>query len=356
MYDSRTSRKNRTFLVVGVVALAFLGVMTGLVFAQPKTKASYKIGLIAKSESNPVCQAARVGAEDAARELGKKYNIEIEILWRTPAAEDAQKQAGFIEQLAVVGVDGLAISCSDASKVNAAIDKAVDGGVLVACFDSDAPKSKRFIYHGVDDVECGQEVMKELAAALGPGGGKIAVLAGNQTAPNLQTRVRGVKEELAKHANLSLVDVYYHNETAQDSAAKVQEVQTANPDIVGWAMVGGWPLFSDALMNWPPGKVKIVAVDALPAQLKYVEKGIVQALLAQRVYDWGHRSVELLIEKLHNGKSPPTSRDIAKLDRVTKENVAEYGKNWDKWLGKTKDAPAEAKPEAEREPAKPDKK
>lgn len=349
MLNSRSANCNRAFLVA---ALAVLGVMTGFVFAQPKAKAKYKIGLIAKSESNPVFQAARVGAEDAARELGKKYGIEIEILWRTPAAEDAQKQAGFIEQLAVVGVDGLAISCSDASKVNAAIDKAVDGGVLVACFDSDAPKSKRFVYHGVDDVECGQEVMKELAAALGPAGGKIAVLAGNQTAPNLQARVRGVKEELAKHASIKLVDVYYHNETPQDAAAKVQEVQTANPDLVGWAMVGGWPLFSDALMNWTPGKVKIVAVDALPAQLKYVEKGIAQVLLAQRVYDWGHRSVELLIEKLHNGKAPPTSRDIAKLDRVTKENVAEYGKNWDKWLGKTKDAPAE---DAKPEPAKTDK-
>jgi ribose transport system substrate-binding protein len=330
---------------------ACLGLGVGAALADSSGKPSYKIGLIAKSENNPVFQAARVGAEDAARELGEKYGIDIEILWRTPAAEDAQKQAAFIEQLVVVGVDGLAISCSDATKVTAAIDKAAEGGVLVACFDSDAPKSKRFVFHGVDDVECGRQVMKELAETLGSAGGRIAVLAGNQTAPNLQARVRGVKEELAKHPNIKLVDVYYHNETPQDAAAKVQEVQTANPDIVGWAMVGGWPLFSDALMNWTPGKVKIVAVDALPAQLKYVEKGIAQVLLAQRVYDWGHRSVELLIDKLHNGKPPPAERDIAKLDRVTKENVSEYGKNWDKWLGKRKDSLPEAKPEEKKDAA-----
>ena len=297
-------------------------------------KPQYKIGLIAKSESNPVFIAARVGAEDAAKELSAKYKIDVSILWRTPAEEDAQKQAAFIEQLIVSGVDGLAISCSDAGKVTPAINKAVERGTIVACFDSDAPASKRFVYHGIDDVECGRAIMKELAAAVGPSGGKIAIRAGNQTAPNLQARVRGVKEELAKHAGFKLVDVYYHRETAQDAAAKVQEVQTANPDIVGWAMVGGWPLFSDALMNWEPGRVKIVAVDALPAQLKYVDKGIVQALLAQRVYDWGHRSVELLVEKLHNNKSPASPRDVAQLDRVTKENVQSYGKNWDKWLGK----------------------
>jgi ribose transport system substrate-binding protein len=314
-----------------LLSIAFVGLAAAHTGAADK---SYKIGLIAKSESNPVFQAARVGAEDAARELSAKHGIKVEILWRTPSDEDAQKQASFIEQLVVSGADGIAISCSDASKVNNAINKAVDGGVLVACFDSDAPQSKRFVYHGVDDEECGKAVMKELAAAVGSSGGKIAILAGNQTAPNLQARVRGVKAELAKHAGMTLVDVYYHKETPQDAAAKVQEVQTANPEIVGWAMVGGWPLFSDALMNWTPGQVKIVAVDALPAQLKYVEKGIVQVLLAQRVYGWGHRSVELLIDKLHHGQSPPQPRDIAELDRVTKENVAEYAKNWDKWLGK----------------------
>ncbi|HVP10796.1 MAG TPA: substrate-binding domain-containing protein [Phycisphaerae bacterium] len=292
----------------------------------------YKIGLIAKSESNPVFLATRVGAEDAARELGKKYGIKIEILWRTPAAEDAQKQASLIEQLLVVGADGIAISCSDATKVTGAINAAVDKGVPVVCFDADAPDSKRFVYCGTDDVECGKQVMRELAEQLGPAGGKFAVLAGNQTAPNLQARTRGVREELAKHPACKLVDVYYHSETPQDAAAKVQEVQTANPDIVGWVMVGGWALFSDGLTHWPPGKVKIVSVDALPAQLKYLDLGVAQALYGQRVHQWGYRSVELLIDKLLNGKAPQNVRDIMELDRVTKDNVNEYRKNWDNWL------------------------
>ncbi len=319
-------------------AISVLAVTITLPLACSKKEKSdrptYKLGLIAKSEGNPVFQAARTGAEDAARELGKKHDIDIEILWRTPASEDAQKQAGFIEQLGVLGVDGIAISCSDATKVTHAIDKAVEQGIPVACFDSDAPQSKRFVYYGVDDVDCGRQVMREMVGLVGPTGGKIAILAGNQTAPNLQARVRGVKEELEGLPNFTLADVYYHKETPQDAAAKVQEVQTANPDIVGWAMVGGWPLFSDALSHWEPGKVKIVAIDALPAQLKHVESGVAQVLLAQRVYDWGHKSVELLIDKLHHGKPPAEVRQIMEMDRVTKDNVKQYAKNWDKWLPK----------------------
>ena len=35
------------------------------------------IGLVAKSQSNPVFQAAYAGAKDAAKELGPKYGVEV---------------------------------------------------------------------------------------------------------------------------------------------------------------------------------------------------------------------------------------------------------------------------------------
>ncbi len=289
------------------------------------------IGLIAKSQSNPVFQAARVGAEDAAVELGKQHGVDIKIDWRTPNEEDAQKQANAIEELTNTGVSGIAISTSDASMVTKSINLAVEKGIPVVTFDSDAPQSKRFAFHGVDDMTCGRNVMSELAKAMG-GKGTIAILAGNQNAPNLQKRVEGVKDELKKYPNIKFAGVYYHKETPQDATAKVEEVQNAHPEITGWAMVGGWPLFTDAMLKWKPGKVKIVAVDALPAQLPYVEKGVAQVLLAQQVYKWGYRSVELLLDKIMHDKEPENVRDISELIPVTKANVKEFGKNWKKWL------------------------
>lgn len=289
------------------------------------------IGLIAKSQSNPVFQAARVGAEDAAVELGKKYGVSVKVDWRTPNEEDAQKQANAIEELTNTGANGIAISTSDASMVTKSINLAVDKGIPVVTFDSDAPQSKRFAFHGVDDMDCGMRVMSELAKAMGDKG-TIAILAGNQNAPNLQKRVEGVKMELKSHPNIKFAGVYYHKETPQDATAKVEEVQNAHPEITGWAMVGGWPLFTDAMLKWQPGKVKIVAVDALPAQLPYVEKGVAQVLLAQQVYKWGYRSVDLLLDKIVNNKQPENVRDISELIPVTKANVKDFGKNWKKWL------------------------
>ena len=310
-----------------------LTILFGLLASTQAQNKSYTIGLVAKSQGNPVFQAARVGALDAAKELGQKYGISIKIDWRTPNEEDAQKQADAIEQLVLAGASGIAVSCSDANKLTDAINAAVKNGVPVATFDSDAPASKRFVTFGVDDVQCGEQVMNELAKAMGVKG-VVAILAGNQNAPNLQKRVQGVKSAAKKYPGIKIRDAYYHKETPQDAAAKVEMVMQANPEITGWAMIGGWPLFTDNALKWPAGSVKCVSVDALPAQLAYVRSGHVQMLLAQQVYEWGYRSTEHLINKIHLKKEPAAVRDISQLVPVTKANVDEFAKNWDKWLPK----------------------
>jgi ribose transport system substrate-binding protein len=294
---------------------------------------SYVIGLVAKSQGNPVFQAARVGAEQAAKDLGEKYGIRIRIEWRTPNEEDAQKQAEAIEQLVLAGANGIAVSCSDANKVTDAINRAVNSGVPVATFDSDAPASKRFVTYAIDDEACGERVMDELVKAMG-GSGTVAILAGNQNAPNLQKRVAGVKKAAKKYPGIKIRETYYHKETPQDAAAKVEQVMQANPDITGWAMVGGWPLFTDNALHWPAGTVKCVSVDALPQQLGYLRNGKVQILLAQQVYEWGYRSVEHLINKIHLKQNPKQVKDVSELMPVTKANVDEFEKNWQKWLPK----------------------
>jgi ribose transport system substrate-binding protein len=298
-----------------------------------QSKKTYTIGLVAKSQGNPVFQAARVGAEAAAKDLGEKHGLKIKIDWRTPNEEDAQKQAEAIEQLVLSGADGIAVSCSDANKLTDAINSAVKNGVPVATFDSDAPASKRFVTYGVDDIQCGEQVMENLAKFM-DGKGVVAILAGNQNAPNLQKRVQGVKNAAKKYPGIKIIDTFYHKETPQDAAAKVEQVMQSHPEITGWAMIGGWPLFTDNALKWQPGTVKCVSVDALPPELAYLRSGHVQMLLAQQCYEWGYKSVEHIINKLHFKKDPANVKDISPLIPVTKENADAFAKNWEKWLPK----------------------
>jgi ribose transport system substrate-binding protein len=306
---------------------------TGTTGATPRT---ITIGLVAKSQGNAVFQAAHAGAIAAARELGAARGIEVVIDWQTPPEEDPQKQAQAIEQLARAGVAGIAVSCSDANTLTSAIDKAVELGSQVMCFDSDAPQSRRFCFFGTDDSTCGEAVMRELAAALGEQG-TIAILAGNAAAPNLQARVEGVKRELAQHPNIRLLDdgIYYHPETPEQAAETMRRAQSTHPEIDGWALVGGWPLYTRVDLGWEPGHPRIVSVDALPAQLPYLTSGHVEVLLAQDCFGWGHRAVEVLLDKVLDGRDPPGApRLIDPLTRVTAADVPAWTAKWEGWLAR----------------------
>ena len=151
--------------------------------------------------------------------------------------------------------------------------------------------------------------------------GSIAVLAGNQDAPNLRKRVQGVMEAAKAHPKIKIVGTYYHVETPEAAAAEVLRVEKASPQIKGWAMIGGWPLYNETLLTTlDPNKVKIIAVDALPSQLAYVEKGLTPVLLAQPTYDWGHEAVRIVFEKVQQKKEPPVDDSDGALSRVVGES------------------------------------
>jgi ribose transport system substrate-binding protein len=296
----------------------------------PAAPPGLKIAVIAKSSTNPVFLSARTGAEAAAKEISAKTNVPIEIAWLTPPAEDGQVQAQRIAQAVNEGASAILISCSDAGKVTGAIDDAVARGVQVMTFDSDAPQSKRFAFYGVDDIKTGEAVMDELAKQMGEKG-SIAILAGNQNAPNLRNRVNGVKQAAAKYPKIKIVDTFYHIETPQDAAAEVLRAQGAYPEIQGWAMIGGWPLFTQTLLtDLDPKRVKIVAVDGLPAELPYVEKGLAPVLLAQPTYMWGYVGVQTIFDKIHDKKDVPQIIPM-ELQRVTKENLGTWARQLQTW-------------------------
>jgi ribose transport system substrate-binding protein len=289
------------------------------------------IAMIGKSSNNPVFLAARTGAEAAAKELSAKENMTIDIAWLTPPQEDGEVQAQRIRQAVNDGAGAILIAASDAGKVTGAINDAVDRGVEVMTFDSDAPQSKRFAYYGVDDLKTGQLMMAELVKQL-DGKGRVAILAGNQNAPNLQRRVQGAKEEAAKHPGITVAGVFNHVETPQDAAAEVIRVNNAYPGITGWGFIGGWPLYTQTLLtDLNPARQKVVSVDALPIELPYVERNIVPVLLAQPVYNWGKVGVETIVDKVVHKKSPPAPVMSMDLVRVSKENLGQWARQLKDW-------------------------
>jgi ribose transport system substrate-binding protein len=320
-------RISMSFIALALAACAKPG--------EPKAGAAgsgknFKIAMIAKSSTNPVFISAHTGADSAARELSATLGVNITIDWMTPPSEDGQVQAQRIADAVNSGANAILVSTSDAGKVTGAINDAVGRGVPVMMFDSDAPESKRFSFYGGDDMAMGRQVMQELAIQMNDKG-VVAILAGNQNAPNLQKRVEGVKEEAKKHPGITILNVFNHVETPQEAAAEVIRAQNANRNIEGWAMIGGWPLFTQALLNEPSlAKVKIVAVDALPAELSYVDKGLAPVLLAQPTFLWGYESVKVIMDHVYSKKDVPAHVQMD-LVRVSKDNLGTWARQLKAW-------------------------
>ncbi|MFO0984714.1 MAG: sugar-binding protein [Planctomycetota bacterium] len=275
---------------------------------------------VPKMTNNPVFEVAHRGAEQACKELG------VELRWDGPTRGDAMQQANIVRAFIDQRVDGLLISVNNADVLRSAIDEAVDAHIPVVIFDSDAPRSKRFTFYGVFDEEAGGKGGELLLQAMGKRG-KVAILHGTQGATNLEARIRGFRAYVSEHApEVQCLEPVF----CDDNIAKAVEVMKttiqAHPDLTGFYLSGGWPLFAPApgpFEGLEPGKIKVVAFDALPQQLDYVRQGYVQALTGQKLFEWGAESVKMLKQYL-DGKRDFPAKINSGFDVVTKDNVEQY--------------------------------
>ncbi|MBQ3574658.1 MAG: substrate-binding domain-containing protein, partial [Clostridia bacterium] len=162
----------KKILSILLVALMILGI--GSAFA----KDTIEIAVVPKALDNAIFLDAKTAAEAKGKELG------IKIYWEGPTTSDAAMQVNVIESLIERQVDGILISCNDADALKDVIDRAVDKGIVVGCFDSDSPESKRSFYCGTNNYAIGK-LSAEFMMEYLPEGGKVAILTGVLGAPNL---------------------------------------------------------------------------------------------------------------------------------------------------------------------------
>jgi ribose transport system substrate-binding protein len=284
-----------------------------------------RFAVIPKSLDLPVFDYARVGAERAARELGN-----VEILWNAPASADQLKQKEILESFITQRVDGIAISALNGDFLTETINRAVDAGIPVVTWDSDAPNSRRIAFYGVDDFASGQ-IMAEQAIRLLEGKGKVAVLT-SLGATNLQRRLDGVREGLEAAPGISIVEVY---DIKEDPVRVPEILSTASrryPDLNAWLSVGGWPVFTrNATAGIDSSKVKFISFDTIDPALDLLREGKVEVLLGQKYFGWGSEPVKLLYN-IKQGKMPPSPIIDSGVDIVTRENVDEYAEQWKKMV------------------------
>jgi ribose transport system substrate-binding protein len=285
-----------------------------------------RFAIIPKALDIPVFNYAKIGADRQAAEFG-----DVEVLWNAPASADQLKQKEILESYITQRVDGIAISALNGEFLADTINKAVDAGIPVITWDSDAPTSRRIAFYGVDDRASGR-ILGEQAIKLLDGKGKVALIT-SMGATNLQNRLDGAKEALAKAPGIEIVETYDIKEDAIRSAEIIASGSRRYPDLAAWISVGGWPVFTrNGLAGIDPSKTKVISFDTVSPALDLLREGKVQVLLGQKYFGWGSESVKLLRD-IKNGKPPASPIINSGVDIVTKENVDAYEEQWKKMAG-----------------------
>jgi len=283
-----------------------------------------RFAFIPKALHIPVFSYARVGAERAAKQIGG-----IEIIWRGPESTDEIRQKEILESFIAQHVDGIAISCLNGDLLTDAIDRAVAAGIPVITWDSDAPKSKRQAFYGVNDSEAGRALGDGLAKLLN-NRGRVAMIT-SLGADNLQKRLDGAKDALKAYPDIQVVEVFDVRDDAVRVAEVIASASQRYPDLDGWLSVGGWPVFvRNALDPVDPARTKVVAFDTIPPAPDLLRAGKVQLLVGQKYFGWGEESVRLL-KRIIGGDHPSQPYQYSGMDVVTRDNLDTYLAQWKRW-------------------------
>ena len=190
---------------------------------------------------------------------------------------------------------------ADPAVLGPEIDSAIAQGIPVVTMDSDAPASKRLLFIGTNNEAAGEMGAKAAVKAMG-GKGKVIVYT-MPGQPNLEERLHGYKDAFAdNHIEIAqTVDVKGDPRIAFDTTNEIIVQNKVKPDGFICLEAEACKEVADVLdRNKVTGKV-IVAMDTNKGTLDWIDKGLVNATIAQKPWTMAFYGAKVL-DDLHHYK------------------------------------------------------
>lgn len=261
------------------------------------------------------------GMQEVADEYG------ITIANQDPAQYDVTVQTPIVNAVAQTQTSALLVAPTDPVALTPALQKVADAGIPIGLVDSTIEDtSLAFTEVRTDNEAAGATAADALAELIG-GSGKVLAIAFKTGAGPSDERQRGFEERItSEHPDIELLESQDSNNDPAKAASIVSAALAANPDLKGifatnqFAAQGA----STGIRNaGKEGDVKVVGFDAGPTQVEQLERGDVQALVAQQPKAIGEQVIEQLVGQLTGGEVE--SSILVGAEVVTAENLDEMG-------------------------------
>jgi rhamnose transport system permease protein len=296
------------------------------------------LAMMPKAKGDPYFVSCRVGAEEAARELG------IDLIWDGPTSLDAARQNELIESWITRGVDAIAVAVENRAGVSSVLRKARQRGIKVLTWDADAePDARDYFVNQATAEGIGYSLTDE-AARLLAGRGEFAVITGALTAANQNEWISFIRKRLAeKYPDLKLAIIRPSDDDRDKAFAETQTIMRASPGVklIMAISAPAVPGAAEAVRQaGRSGDVRVIGLSLPNINKPYVHDGTVQTVVLWNTANLGyltvHAAAQLARGSLLPGATTMTARRLGAIDirdseivlgpplRFTKQNIDQY--------------------------------
>lgn len=248
---------------------------------------------------------------------------------------DAAAQITVLEQVMATNPAGIAITVCDATALDDTIDKAIEQGIEVVCFDAASEGSRRYSVLQTGNESAGGSLADVAAAELGEQG-ECAIMF-SVGSPTHEARATGIRNGIAKYAGMSSFDVNYDGEQ-NDAASQAASAIQANPNLKAIFVTNANGALGAAAAVREAGKsgeILVIGFDTDGGMYEAIESGDIFATARQGCYNMGFWSFQFLFMTKNNlvnpidgwreaGMSPLPPHVDTGVDIVTKSNLSTF--------------------------------
>lgn len=307
----------------GLIILSILGMVIISCGSKEKvneatgTESKYTIAYIGYSSTNPFWNALALSAQESANSLN------VKLLDLTASSPEMAQQKMAIDNAIIKQVDGLVVGAVDSRGLGDSFDKAHKAGIPIVTVDTRVDHPVVVSHIATDNIAAANLAGEYIANKLGHSG-KVLILGGATGSQTADDRQKGVEDVLSRFEGMEVI-FRVANWDAKQANEVTNNILSSQRDL-GAIFAACDPMIFTAMQAVKAkgrlGEVTLVGFDAIPAVLKAISQGEIDATVRQDPSRMGLEGVKLLVDHL-DGKEVQAHIPIS-AELVQQNNIEEF--------------------------------
>jgi ribose transport system substrate-binding protein len=285
-----------------------------------KAKKAYNVQFIQGVQGDEFYITMQCGVQAEAAKLG------VTVKTQGPQKFDPTLQKPILDSVVAAKPDAILIAPTDVTAMQAPLQAAAAAGIKIILVDTTTKDPSYAASAIASDNIGGGRAAFEAIKQLNPDGGKVMVMSTDPGVSTVDQRIQGFADAAKADSKFQYLPVQYsHNDPATASNLISSQLQK-DPDLKGVFAANLFAAEGTATGVRQAGKtstVKIVGFDAGPNQIKALQEGTVQALIAQQPGIIGQYGVDEAVAALDGGQVTPKIQ--TGFTTITKDNLSGAG-------------------------------